>query len=104
MSMVDTLLQPLLGLENEFPDTVYVSYHPSTGKYGCYCHLGVHGLACFSTESNAFRFTEWIELSGMSVVELSFDEAREVAKSRPHPVVALMLLDSMEDPKIHYVR
>lgn len=40
----------------------------------------------------------------MTVVELTFDEAREVAKARPFPVVALMLLDRMDQPKIHYVR
>jgi hypothetical protein len=50
------------------------------------------------------RFAEWIDLSGMSVVQLTFDEAREVAKMRPLPVVALMLLDKMEEPKIHFVR
>jgi hypothetical protein len=27
-----------------------------------------------------------------------------VAKQRPMPVVALMLLDRMEDPQIHFVR
>lgn len=102
--MVETLSKPMLGLGEEFPETVYVSFHASTGKYGCYCHQGVHGLACFSTEAGAVRFTEWIELSGMAVLELSFDEARDVAKERPLPVIALMLLDSMDDPKIHFVR
>jgi hypothetical protein len=40
----------------------------------------------------------------MCTRELTFDEAREVAKDRPMPVVALMLLDVMTDPRIHYVR
>lgn len=102
--MVETLYQPLLGIGEEFPDAVFVLSHPSTSRYGCYCHQGVHGLACFSTETSAIRFAEWIDLSGMRVIELSFDEAREVAKARPLPVVALMLLDKLEDPKIHYVR
>ncbi len=102
--MVETLQHPILGLEGDFPDTVYVSYHPNTGRYGCYCYQGVHGLACFSAESGAIRFAEWLDLSGMQVVELSFDEARDVAKDRPLPVVALMLLDRMDEPKIHYVR
>ena len=102
--MVGTLQEPLLGLGEEIPATVYVSFHSSTGRYGCYCHQGIHGLACFSTEFGAENFTKWIELPGMAVVELSFDEAREVAKTRPLPVVALMLLDQMDQPKIHYVR
>jgi hypothetical protein len=102
--MSATLVQPILGLGEEFPDAVFVLSHPSSGRFGCYCHQGVHGLACFSTENNAVRFAEFIDLSGMHVLELSFDEAREIAKERPLPVVALMLLDKMEEPKIHYVR
>jgi hypothetical protein len=102
--MVETLYQPVLGIGEEFPEAVFVLSHPSTSRFGCYCHRGIHGLACFSSESSAIRFSEWIDLSGMKVEELSFDEAREVAKARPLPVVALMLLDQLEDPKIHYVR
>lgn len=100
----DTLVQPLLGLDEEFPQDVFVLHHPSTGRYGCYCYQGVHGLACFSSEGAAFRFAEWIDLSGMTVLKMTFDEARDVAKARPLPVIALMLLDELEEPKIHYVR
>jgi hypothetical protein len=102
--MTHILDLPLLGLDETFPDTLFVLHHPSSGRYGCFCHDGVHGLACFSTESGAVRFGEWIDLSGMSTVELSFDEAREIAKQRPMPVVSMMLLDHMNDPKIHFVR
>jgi hypothetical protein len=102
--MNQTLDLPICGLEETFPDNVFLLAHPSTGRYGCYCHDGVHGLAAFSTEAGAFRFAEFIDLSGMATVELPFDEAREVAKERPLPVVSLMLLDRMDDPKIHYVR
>jgi hypothetical protein len=99
-----TLDLPLLGLDETFPDSLFLLHHPASGKYGCYCHDGVHGLASFSTEAGAFRFAEWIDLSGMSCVEVSFEEAREVAKDRPMPVTSLMLLDRMDDPKIHFVR
>jgi hypothetical protein len=102
--MSQTVLLPLLGLDDTFPDKLYVLHHPSSDRYGCFCHDGIHGLACFSTESGAVRFSEWIDLSGMATRELSFEEAREVAKQRPMPVVALMLLDKMTDPSIHYVR
>ena len=102
--MYQTLDLPICGIEDTFPETLYLLHHPSSSKYGCYCHDGVHGLACFSTELGAFRFAEWIDLSGMAVQEMSFDEAREVAKQRPLPVVSLMLLDRMDDPKIHYIR
>lgn len=102
--MSATLVQPLLGIGEDFPEALFVLHHPSTGRYGCYCHQGIHGLASFSSEASALRFAEWIDLSGMTVEERSFDEAREVAKQRPLPVVALMLLDEMNEPKIHYVR
>lgn len=95
---------PVQGLTDTFPETLYVLSHPATGRYGCYCHDGVHGLACFSTEGGAFRFAEWIDLSGMSCDEVFFDEAREIAKDRPMPIVSLMLLDDLESPLIHYVR
>jgi len=98
------LAEPMLELFDSFPDVVYLLFHPNSGKYGCYCHQGVHGLACFSSENGAFRFAEWIDLSGMTSQEVSFDEAREIAKDRPAPVVSLMLLDNLDNPKIHYVR
>lgn len=102
--MTQTLELTHLGLDTEFPENVFVLCHPSSGRYGCFCHQGIHGLACFSSESSAFRFAEWIELSGLSTQQVSFDEAREVAKDRPLPVVCIMLLDDIQDPKIHYIR
>lgn len=95
---------PLLGLDEDFPERLFVLHHAPSKRYGCFYHEGVHGLACFSTEAGAFRFAELIDLSGMQTVEVTFDEARQVAKERPMPVVALMLLDQLNDPKIHYVR
>ncbi len=83
---------------------LYVLKHSPSGKYGCYHHDGVHGLASFSTEEGATSFSTMIPLSAMECLEVSFDEAREIAKSRPHPVEALMLLDDMDKPQIHFVR
>lgn len=102
--MVETLNETILGLENEFPETLFLLSHPASGKYGCFCHQGIHGLACFSTEPGAFRFAEWIDLSGMRCMKVTFDEARDVAKGRPLPIVSLMLLDCLENPAVHYVR
>lgn len=102
--MNQTLTLPILGLDNEFPDQVWLLKHPASGKYACYNHHGVHGLACFSDEAGAVRFGEFIDLAGMATEEVGFDDAREVAKARPMPVVSLMLLDDMSEPKIHYVR
>jgi len=102
--MSQTLSLPLIGLEETFPDNLFILHHPASDRYGCFHHEGIHGLACFTTESAAFRFAEWIDLSGMMTREVSFDEAREVAKQRPMPVVSLMLLDRLENPQIHFVR
>lgn len=95
---------PIAGLDTEFPEKVFVVKHPPTERYGCYCFDGVHGLACFSSEMGAFRFAEWIDLDQMSAEEVNFDEARDIAQNRPAQIVALMLLDDMDDPVIHYVR
>lgn len=99
-----SLEQPILGLGRTFPERLWLLAHPGTGRYGCFCHNGVHGLACFGSETAAVRFGEWIDLPGMTTEEVTFDEAREIAKSRPLPVVSLMLLDCLDDPIVHYVR
>ncbi len=104
LQQIDVLPESLLGMGQEFPERVWLLHHPKSGRYGCYCYEKIHGLACFSEEVGAFRFAEWIELGGMIAVEVSFDEAREIAKTRPAPVVCLILLDSMTSPLIHYVR
>jgi len=102
--MNKTLDLPLLGLNDEFPDVLFVIHHKPTLKYGCYCHKGIFGLACFSKEEFALEFCEYLELDGMIIVEVDFEQAREIAKSRPMPVVSVMLADTLSDPKIHYVR
>lgn len=89
---------------NIFPDKVWVLHHPSTDRYGCNEHKGIHGVACFSNEGRAIAFTEWISLSGMTTKEVDFDEARDIAKSRPLPCVSLQLLDDIQNPQIHFVR
>ncbi len=95
---------PILGLTDDFPNIVFVVRHVPSNKYGCYCHDGIHGLACFSTESGAKEFGEMIGMVGMHPEEVGFDEAREIAKDRPLPITSLMLLDDLDDPSIHYVR
>ena len=102
--MNNTISCPIMGLESTILDVLYVLHHQPSGKYGCYCHRGVNGLAVFTEEVGAVRFAEWIDLVGMTIDQVSFDEAREIAKGRPLPIVAMMLLDDMEEPEIHYVR
>ena len=101
---LQTLDCPVLGLESTFPDRLFILKHEPSGKFGCYRHEGVHGLACFSNEDGAFLFGSYIELPGMLALEVSFDEARSIAQDRPMPIISLMLLDDMDAPEIHYVR
>ena len=65
--MNQTLECPVLGLEETFPEELYILKHGASGKYGCYCYDGIHGLACFSTEHGAFSFAEWIDLSRRTI-------------------------------------
>lgn len=95
---------PIIGLTHEFPEDLYVIRHGPSGKYGCYCHDGVHGLACFSTEAGAIQFGHWIDMVGMKPEEVKFDQAREIAKCRPMPIVSLMLLDDLDQPQVHFIR
>ncbi len=95
---------PVLGLDTKFPERLYIVRHLPSNKYGCYCYDGTHGLACFSDEAGASGFANWIDIGGMMAEEVSFDEAREIAKDRPMPIISLMLLDNMEDPQIHFIR
>lgn len=102
--MSQVLDVPILGLDSTFPDHLFLLFQSSSGRYGCCCHGGIHGLACFSTSEKAFVFASRHGLSGMSSASATFDEAREIAKGRPLPVIALMLLDDPESPEIHYIR
>ena len=102
---------PLLGLEDEFPDQFSVVEVDGGERYLCYCHDGVHGLACFSDTGDAVNFLDaciehgaGLDLAMAKAVDVSFDEAREIAKKRPMPITCLMLLDDLNDPAIHYVR
>ena len=94
---------PLLGLETEFPDVVWALKHPPTEKWGCYKWDGIHGLAVFSAEHFAVQFAGYVE-EPLVPVEMSFDEARRVAQERPMPIVAVLLCDDLNAPKVHYVR
>jgi len=102
--MNQTLELLLPGLTDEFPNILQVILHEPSQKYGCYCYDGIHGLACFRDDESAKRFCDQLDKTGMKMIQVSFDEAREIAKARPMPVVSIMLMDSQSDPLIHYVR
>lgn len=82
---------------SKFPSKVFVLSFPN-GTYGGYCFKrdNVHGIACFSTEGAAIRFSEHISLTGSTPVEMTFDEAVEVVIIRRRHVPQLQCLFLMD--------
>lgn len=52
----------------------------------------VHGVGCAATASEAQLMAAYYSFPG-NVVSMTFEEARELAKSKPEPVVGLLLED-----------
>ncbi len=102
--MNQLLEQPILGLDTKFPENLIVLQQDESQRFGCYCHDGIHGLACFSNEGSALEFADSNDLSNMLCRLVTFDEAREIAKNRPLPVVAIILLDRLDNPQVHFIR
>lgn len=94
----------LFGLDEEFPETLLIGHDAFTQKYGCYNFKGLHGLACFSDAASWIRFATMVPEFRLQPIEVTFDEAREIAKSRPLPISCVMLLDNLASPLIHHVR
>lgn len=102
----DTLDNPTIGGFDDFPDSVVIIEY-SGGRHAVYCVKQpeeIHGVACFSNEGRAVLFTERVSVTGGKTVTMSFDDAREIAKSKSAPIVALILVDDWENPKVHFVR
>lgn len=95
---------PVSGLEFEWPEALCILPHPPSNKFFCYCFEGTHGLAAFTTVESAVGFVHRHQLTGVIVLVLPFEAARNVAKERPMPVESLMILDDLASPIIHYVR
>ena len=98
-------IEDILGIGNDFPHEVYVGRTPSN-SYLIYCYGGMHGLACFSKPQNLTKFVDkFCPLIYCKPELVTFDDARDIAKSRPvENLVCLLLLDDINDPKIHYIK
>lgn len=98
---------PLLGLDDDFPENIYILKDKNKDKYACY-HLtseGIYGLMCFEHNSNAASAKEDFQHKDiLEITQTTFDEAREIAKERPLPVTCLLLMDNPISPKIHFVK
>lgn len=81
------------------PDHIYVLKVRNSDSYGLYMYKGKNCLAIFSQESNAYRFGEHIQnASNFEAIEVSIEEAVEIAHSRPCSVGFLIILDSIQYP------
>lgn len=101
---LDIESSPLLSTGDDWPeDLVIISL--GEGKHGCYCYFGTHGLVAFSSESEAASFIKSEELGWKATLEdMTFDEARDLAKSKPTPVMALILFRTPNNCLVHYVK
>jgi hypothetical protein len=91
-----------------FPETVYALAFPG-GLHGILAvrdahHGQVDALAVFSTPGRATLFCDRLGASGGHPQEMTFDEARELAKSKPPQVVALAMADDWDAPVVLYVK
>lgn len=108
-SLVIDFDAPLRGLQDEWPPDVWIVHYATAGKYACMNVDGVDGMVCFSDHDSAEYFgcslAEALCLtSSVAVLNVSFDEARKIAKGRPAPIVALILFDNPIDPVVHFVK
>lgn len=99
---------PIKGFD-EFPPHIWIIHYREAKKYACFEHFGINGLAAFSDEADAEYFACSIAeahclTSGLDIRQVTFEEARIVAKGRPLPIVSLILLDDFNDPLVHWVK
>ena len=101
-------LLPELKLDNEFPEELHILFEPFTGKYACYNHNGVNGVASFATSEDATLFSTTLvsPISTLLTQCVTFDEARLIAQGRPMPIIALFYFENYALPPIatHYVK
>lgn len=112
MSIVEELPEtitkecPFKELETSFSKTLFVT-KSDDGKYGCYKFENTNGLIAFEQLINAQKFISDFATTyqdSLSIQEVEFDEAVEIAKGRPDPVNSIIVGDNLQNPKIFYVK
>jgi hypothetical protein len=105
--IITQLEEDLLGSFGSFPEQIYLI---SVGgdKYACNNaelkdNQVVNGLACFPGEVDANHYMGMLAGLTGSVVQKSFEEAREIAKSKPI-LDALFLFNLGQIVEVHFVR
>ena len=99
---IEKSLEDLFG-NDTFPPEVIVICFPQIEKHKFFNVEGVPGLAVFSSEGCALRFLEFFVGPPCRLDILELDEARELAKSKSPPIMAIHLLDKLDFPVTHFV-
>jgi hypothetical protein len=95
---------PLFFDHDQFPENVFVIEIPSTKQFVCWHFQEINGLVVFSDKANAIAFANDSKLKKTKVYQVTFDEARDIAITRPPAIIAVMLCDDPCNPQIHYIR
>jgi hypothetical protein len=72
------------------------------GKWACMFskNHSRHGLAVFSGEGSAIRFTEWLNGGGWKPEEMTLAEAMQIAKGRHGAITCVFIADDFDNPKM----
>ena len=106
-----TSLRPfkLRGLENIFPERVYLLYDAGAEAYATVLvrqpqgQRPLSGVACFTSRDFALDYG-FDKPGRFVVIEASFDDAHDIARNETPLRDALVLADDTRKLKLHYVR
>jgi hypothetical protein len=94
--------------ELESPNSVIVLEEQGTGKHVHFNFEGTVGLAAFTSIITAANFMQVIHIEGSLTVQnclqMPFNSALDLAKSKPAPCVCLWLADDPGNPIPYYIR
>ncbi len=100
-TMAQLFESPLIAslLESDFPDELWlITLDRNANKHLCLRAENVpgydvvHGVACAKSQEDAQKIAAYYHFPGDTVC-LSFEEARELAKTKPDPIAGLLLED-----------
>lgn len=102
LDALDTLDLEEFTDRSKFPDRLWIIEYPNF-TYGCYYFKrdDLHGLACFSAKNRAILFTEHINATYAKPVEVSFQEALDLAQRKRKTLTMLKCMFLMDDDFDH---
>jgi len=100
---IEILESPLMAslLESDFPEEVYLiamdrddRKHMAVRAENVPGYDVVHGLGCGVSAEDALKMAKFYHFPGKAIC-YTFEEARELAKTKPSPIAGLLLEDGM---------